>query len=430
MNNLKLNPDSKEELQCKNLNGLKRCIVSLEHFNGKKTDYYYLHHSNHLNGISIDLSSNPLYVNIPPENFVLIRIKLEDNKDIIQIGKNGFLYLITNYNDNERNVFNESDIEEKISFNSYIYSKYNSKHSANCRLWNPKNDKLRVFCKLNNLFYFSEGEITLETIQFDYQNYTIFIVSNDYFKVRQLSYNMPFLYSEKLKINIEEGIESYQFLFKYELYEKEILYINQGISYVVLDNCSIKNKEVVCKISKDKLEENLILSEGAGFKLWSFHDYLGTIYFNSVIDITINYALTKKKDIFIQVTKLLNKVSESGASVAYETNITSIPNLKTNIFQLEFFDLLNEEYTNGSCLFKKNSKDTMILLCNIIGSGYFYILETENNIILNDINYKYNFVLLPIEIFDIIRIAGYGTEIYLTYPSILNFVEKEEFNVK
>ena len=72
----------------------------------------------------------------------------------------------------------------------------------------------------------------------------------------------------------------------------------------------------------------------------------------------------------------------------------------------------------------------MLFLCNIIGDGYLFIFETENITILNDISYKYNFVILPFENYDVIEVVGEGTEILLTYPNILNYTIEEEFTIK
>ena len=45
-----------------------------------------------------------------------IAIEDSDNKDLIKIGQNGIIYIITNYNDPE-NIFIESELE---GFNSEI----------------------------------------------------------------------------------------------------------------------------------------------------------------------------------------------------------------------------------------------------------------------------------------------------------------------
>ena len=292
------------------------------------------------------------------------------------------------------------------------------------------NEKIRIFCELDEMMEPNISEITLDYIQFNYKNYTVFIFSEEPLKVNQLDYEIPFLYNEKQEITINEEIDKYQFKFKIESYKEDILFIYHNNSYIILDDCSKDNRELICEIDKDQLEENLVISKNTAFKLKSFHDSLGTVSFNSVLDININFNISEKKDIIVDITNILCEVSESGATVAYETNITDIPNMLTDFFEMSFYDLLGDEYINGSCYFKKNSKDAMLFLCNIIGDGYLFILETENITILNDISYKYNFVILPIENYDVIEVVGEGTEILLTYPNILNYTIEEEFTIK
>ena len=112
MNNLKLNPDSDKVLECINLIGMKKCKVTQEHFKGiYGNNNFYLYHDNHLNETSIDYSSGYINIRLPPENYVIIRINLEDNKDPIQVGKNGVVYFVTNYED-ERNILQIMETNE------------------------------------------------------------------------------------------------------------------------------------------------------------------------------------------------------------------------------------------------------------------------------------------------------------------------------
>ena len=60
-----------------------------------------------------------------------MRIKKENNIKII-IGKNGVLYFITNYYD-ENNLFDYNDIENKFVFESKIIDESQNKYNAKCR---------------------------------------------------------------------------------------------------------------------------------------------------------------------------------------------------------------------------------------------------------------------------------------------------------
>ena len=428
-NNIKLNPDA-EDLECTNYIGLKKCIVPIEHFKGMKggLNYVYTYHSNHMNEQSIYYNAYPLKVTLPPEDYVILRIKAEDNPNKITMGENGTLYFVTNYDDIERNVFDIYDIEDKTSFSMTFLDELKYEHHGRCRLWKPKNDKLRVFCHLNEPFENNTQIISLYETKFNYKNYTVFILPQDTYNVEKLSYNIPFLYADKQEIIIDENTNSYKFKFKKEVYNNELIYIYRGTSYTILDNCRINPKEIICEIEKNKLEENLVLFQDIKFQLAYLRtdfDSLNKITFDSVLDIIIKYEEKEKENIYVQLTGLMNDVSESGVSVAYSTNVSLIPNLYTHLFTIQFYDLYNDKYTDGYCYFKKTTSDNMYFLCDIIGDGYFYVLETENNTEINDASYKYNFVILPIEIYDIIKVSDFGTEIYLTYPNVLNFTIEE-----
>ena len=435
---LKFVPESNVSLECVNLIGMKRCKIPMEHFEDKSSGYYPTYHLNHLNEYSIDYELDPLKVDLPSENEVILRIKFEDNNQEIKMGLEGKIYFVTNYDDIKKNIFNASDIEDVARFTTNITNVNRQVNiTTNCRLWKPYGDKLRVFCELNESeLDYGKNNISFVNVKFSYHNYTVYVLSKDYFNVRKYRENIPFLYAEKQEINIEEGFNQYYLYFRQDSRDSEFLYKNslyifQGNSFIILDNCDQKDeKELVCKISKDKLEENLIIYEENKFNLAIMHEHLGSFVCDNVLDIKINYLPTKKEDIYVELTSLLTNTSESGVVAAYETNVSYLPNLLTDAFEMPFFDLLNDKYTEGLCYFKKTSNKSMLFLCDIIGEGYFYILETENLTILNDINYKYNFIINPIEIFGIIKVKGHGTYIFLTYPSLLNFTIEDSLTIK
>ena len=429
--NIKLNLDS-EDLECEDLDGTKKCIVPLTHFIGKETGYYYTYHSNHLNGSSIFYNAPPVYVILPPDDLIVLRIKLEDNKNKINVGLNGTLYFVTNYDDSEANIFDASDIEERTYFETSVRDQQGFHFDVKCRLWKPTSGNIRLFCDLQKNLRNTEQRITVDDASFKYDNYTIYISSNEDINVTQFNTEIPFIFSDKQEINIEETIESYIFKFRTYKYNNELLYINNRLSYITIDSCKKDNKDLTCEIPKLQLEENLVLYNNTGnFKLVYLDDNNGSVSLYSVDDIIIKNTQQEKEDIYISITKLLNEVSEIGVVIGYETNITNIDNLKTSLFAISFYDLLYDKYVNGYCYFKKHNGDnTILFLCNVIGEGYFFALETEDDIILNNIHYKYNFILSPIETSDVIKIADFGTEIQLTYPTLLNFTIEESLTIK
>ena len=383
------------------------------------------------------IESNPIMVNLSLENNVIIRIKSEDNRNIIKIGYYGTLYLVSNYDDIDSKIFDPTDIEELTRFETYITDKNTERnYSVYCRLWKPLEEKIRIFCNFKMILYNDYNNITFGDVQFDYKNYTVFILSDDVFIVQQMHYDFPLFYSSKQVISIDNGVDLYKFNFKYDdefnsFNSITALYIYQGNSYISLDNCtSINNKELTCELTKNQLEENLVLKEGTKFKFTFIHNYFGSTFCDNVLDIKINYIPKEKENIYLEITSLLNNVSESGVEVAYETNVTTLPNLVTDIVKMTFYDLINDNYTDGFCYFKKTSDKAMLFLCVIQGDGDFYIFDKENNTVLNNISYKYNFIINPFQIHDIIKISAIGTDILLTYPYILNFTLEDSLTIK
>ena len=405
-----LNPDSKNELTCNNLeNGIQRCIVPKNHFDGKGNGDYPIFYYNYLNKKTTIYQLSPIQVILPKENEIIIRIKKEDNKKIIKIGQKGVLFLITNFKD-ENNTF--KDI--LISFNSTIKDQNNYKYNVNCKLWIQKNENSKIICKLNENLIYNNQKILLNNIEITYNAHNIIITQQEPFEVEQLDNYISFLYSDEQNIEIEEGIKSYNIKFYIGKYNNEILYLyGERNNYIVFDNCR-KNEnesELSCQISKEKLEEILILNNEQ-FKVGAINDSLGIIHFDFIQKININYKNDTKTDIYVEITDLLSKFSYPGTPIAFKTNVTDIPNIISDKFKL--------------CYFKKNKEAPLLYLCNFDRNKRSYTFDDK--IIMDNSHYKYNFIIQPTEktyYFELHEIY-YGTIINLVYPEILNFTSNEE----
>ena len=123
------------------------------------------------------------------------------------------------------------------------------------------------------------------------------------------------------------------------------------------------------------------------------------------------------------VTKVLNNVTDQGVPIAFETNITDISNLKSYTFN-------DNDGSNGYCHFKKASINPLLLLC-VYPQGFSSFnksLESEKT--LNNIHYKYNFIIQPYDISTNIDIKDYGTGIHFAYPEELNFVLQNSYTFR
>ena len=60
-----------------------------------------------------------------------------------------------------------------------------------------------------------------------------------------------------------------------------------------------------------------------------------------------------KIDIYIKITKLLENVADSGTYIAYETNITDISNIETNIEAIKLYFENERSSIKSECSLKK-----------------------------------------------------------------------------
>ena len=101
------------------------CTINSGYFANSANRYYNLGIYKEFYQIYYELPS--FEVILPKTKSKSIKIKIFEavNQAPFIIGENGgALFLISNYNDNERNIFNSSDIEEKTKFETIIYDSY------------------------------------------------------------------------------------------------------------------------------------------------------------------------------------------------------------------------------------------------------------------------------------------------------------------
>ena len=240
--------------------------------------------------------------------------------------------------------------------------------------------------------------------------------------MHKLKSNIAFLYSDKQVINIEKNIDSYQLKFNKKYYHKEqlILY-KDNLKRMYLD-CNDDKTEVKCNIQKEKLTQILSYS-GEKFYVSQLINSEGILPIESILEITINYNNPpEKEDIYIEIKKLLTPIVKINNYIAYETNITNIPNITTSYFSLS----PNKNLTN--CVFKKNN-EKLLLLCSAITNGTNYFGKvTEIN--PADINILYNFIFRISRNYGNFSILDEeGVVISTVYPEVLDFNKQDSFIV-
>ena len=250
-----INLNSSSPFGCGDWYKIKSCYVSKYHFNRNEFGIYNTNHLNHLNEYSPYYDSSLINVILPFQ----IYINQEDNPNRIVIGYNGIIYLKSDYNDKEKNIFNDSNIEENTKFNAYIkYDNIDTTFRTPCHFWKNTENIIFIFCYLNrNLSIGANKFMILARPGFPYNNLEVHIEFNSYVvNVFQLQGSFPFLYSKNQTINIEEGTDTYYLKFNIKNYQNEkLILVNEPPYYIFLDECSTEKKELICKIGKSELEE-------------------------------------------------------------------------------------------------------------------------------------------------------------------------------
>lgn len=178
--NIKINPDS-DNLICKNLEGMKKCLVPISHFYKKNLEYIELI----IPIILVNYESTPIEVILSEEDFIPVVITNEGNERRMDISEDSnrrsAVYFITN-NSEEMKIFNDYEIEEKMKFDTELiqikenpFIKNNYSYPVTCQFWKPTDLNMRIFCKSYGTLY--DGNSTINSTLFYYNGYKIYIIS-------------------------------------------------------------------------------------------------------------------------------------------------------------------------------------------------------------------------------------------------------------
>ena len=418
---IKLNLDSDEELKCNDLfDTIKKCIVPKSHFVNKESGYYFIYHLNHLNKYIKFYEFTPIQVIF--SNELIIKIKNIDEKDSIKIGQKGVISFITDFED-IHNIF-DSEIETKII--NVQFSGNNKNYTAKCHLWKPLGEKLRLICQFNENI--DAQKLKLIKFIFDYKDFNIAILSEEDLRINQLNSSISFLYSDKQIINITNTNTEYNLVFKSKIYNKESLILyNEGNNMKnIYLNCIEETNQIKCTIKKDELV-GILSKSGEKFCLSQVTKEEGIITFNNVLDIILNYENVDKKNININIIKLLTPKVDKNSLIAFETNIDDIPIITTDYF---IVNLKKNDVTK--CHFKKHSNqkdDKLLLLCNADTPGEYIFDINETN--LDNLNILYSFKKIETKTSEKITISeNEGTKIISVYPDSLNFTSQDELIIR
>ena len=194
----------------------------------------------------------------------------------------------------------------------------------------------------------------------------------------------------------------------------------------MLDNCNVEEKNLLCKVQKEQFLE--VLSNNTQNITLNFYDYeILQTKFDSVLDITINNKIEQKEDVYIELTAIKQNYINWMNLIIYETNVSSISNVFSDIFYLDFYWKPNTRLDKQRCFLKKIPEQPLLLFCLISFEQKINIFLNETEQYFNNISIKYNFILLPMQNILYFNVLNYGCHIFYEYPPILNFYDKEEF---
>ena len=365
----------------------------------------------------------PLSNSVLEEDIIPLEINIVCKNSYFIFGKEeGAFTFETDYTD-DSNIFDQKTIEEDTKFETTIsIYKENEDNNYNvaCRLWKADND-INLICRF-------KGQIQNETYilnsaNFIYNKYNITIGSKcEKFEIVQHNFNLPYLYSGKQTINNNNETNSFELKFNIEIYNNEnLILLPSGGNWdqaFNLEKCEINNKQIICKITKNKIFQFISEPVLSIYLVSLFKGYDSFYLFSGVVPIEINSTVVPKKDIYVKITKLLKKNTEKGAIIAYESNVTDILELSTQKFELCSSNL------DVECLFKKSEKNPLILICDIKYEmeGEKFLGEINETIKVNGIHNLYNFFILPVNNSEIFNISNEnGAYIMYANPQTLDY---------
>ena len=239
------------------------------------------------------------------------------------------------------------------------------------------------------------------------------------------------LYSDKQTINLDDGNKSYDLKFKIVSYSQKKIGLNWN---TILNDCKQVNDELICTLTKKKVEEIVVFWEGKiYFQVMFINENYRVTNFPLIPNIEIIYKNIQKKNINVVITKLKEKVSEQDTYIAYETNVKDIDNvyMGPKSFNLPFTNGENEE--RFTCSLKKYDENPLLLICFANRKGGYYLKEITEDIQLDtNLNIKYNFIIKPVKILDKLELDRdkEGSFIMFFTPEVLDFTEKDSLTIE
>ena len=371
-------------------------------------------------------------------------LKLEEtNYDLVistQQSRDCFLWkdttfaLYTNLS-NQFDFFDPLDIDKQIIETSIRFKKNITAINFKCHLWKPRGEVLGAICDLKDdpkmINYYSD--YSLDDYILTYKNKKIKFIFDLYFSILRKT---PFLYSDVQTIDITDEKDDYYFKFRTGLFYETPVFLRDldlfHLFFIPIDYCEVKERIMTCKMSRKKIESFLWQNPNYGrYSVANFNRDYGVklSYLVFTIHIIKKIELQRKKNVYIEIKKIISKQVEEGTYIAYETNVTNISSIETRSYTFDFKSFSDKYEHKPQCLFKKNEDDTpLMLLCYIeFDQNVTAKMKRFISISIDYLSYIYNFtVSYPNE--ENFTVKGTGAYVVGKYPDILDFSLKDELN--
>ena len=356
-----------------------------------------------------------------------ITITVETSYRIREVGKVGTVIISTLFSGPE--IFDDKDIAEKTKFESMVVDNNNDNNNFKiyCRLRNSKLNK--ILCSVDESIPSGDYYVRINDTKFNYNGYEVIIngKGNTYFK--KIDKYLIDIYADNQTIDVEEDKNFYEIKFKIHSYNQERLFLMKEVGIYYLGKCNENKNELICTISKERLGEIMgKTNERFDYRFNNGEDG-GDLPVSEYL--YVNYKYPKKEDIYVKITKLLSKCAQSETSIAYATNITNISKITSSFISFKlYFDNLGKNW----CSFRKNDGAPLLIVCLMDFGNKKYnnsLSEIKEEIILDNINIKYNFRIQPVKNTEKFYVCtSSGSLILWSYPEVLDFTKQDSITIE
>lgn len=143
----------------------------------------------------------------------------------------------------------------------------------------------------------------------------------------------------------------------------------------------------------------------------------------------MNYTNIKKEKVYVLITQLIENIIDYNSFVAYKTNVTDISEVSS---ELDNFELSFSDSKKFKCGFRKYGNFPLLLLCIMNEVGTFSLAEIKEEIILKDVNIKYEFIVVPVKNKEYFYCKSSDRYFYINYvfSEVLDFSSSDSLTIE